>query len=346
MFENIKISDIVKAKNIRTKMNRRGVSDLAASIEAVGLRHPVTVAKLPDGKYQLREGYRRFSAVTMLGRDEIPAHILEAGQDDDKDDIMLAQLVENIQREDLSAIDEAKAIKAIIDSKKMKSKEIAALIGKSQAYVSNRLAILRLSGPAQVLLGTYEFPRDTARHLVKIPKDRQCEALARYKDMLEKAELDGGRTSKLSALAEVVKAESSSPKANPPKANPPKANPPKANPPKANPPKASPPKVASSAVSLSKATSSPKVRSVLPNPARYSPVDVIEAFERNEDAGLNINERALLNRFYVFLAKISAAQGELTASSIARMAEAEKAQRKSKSGSKATSPRAVVSCPA
>jgi ParB family chromosome partitioning protein len=113
------------------------LADLAASIKARGLLQPIVVRRVTDG-YRLLAGERRFRAATLAGLDRVPALIR------DGDDDLEVALIENLQREDLSPLEEAEALALLIERHGYSHKEVADLLGKSRPYVSNTLALNKL----------------------------------------------------------------------------------------------------------------------------------------------------------------------------------------------------------
>ena len=121
------------------------LADLAASIKTRGLLQPIVVRRLPDG-YRLLAGERRFRAATLAGLDRVPALIREGD-----DDLEIA-LIENLQREDLSPLEEAEALALLIERHSYSHREVADLLGKSRPYVSNTLALNKLPGSVKTEL--------------------------------------------------------------------------------------------------------------------------------------------------------------------------------------------------
>ena len=121
----------------RKHFAEEALADLATSIKARGLLQPIVVRRTPDG-YQLLAGERRYRAATMAGLERVPALIREGD-----DDLEIA-LIENLQREDLSPLEEAEALALLIDRHGYSHREVADLLGKSRPYVSNTLALNRL----------------------------------------------------------------------------------------------------------------------------------------------------------------------------------------------------------
>jgi ParB family chromosome partitioning protein len=113
------------------------LADLAASIKSRGLLQPVIVRRTADG-YRLLAGERRYRAAMLAGLDRVPALIR-----DGDDDLEIA-LIENLQREDLSPLEEAEALALLIERHGYSHREVADLLGKSRPYVSNTLALNKL----------------------------------------------------------------------------------------------------------------------------------------------------------------------------------------------------------
>jgi len=113
------------------------LDELATSIKAHGLVQPIVVRRTPDG-FELLAGERRFRAAQRAGIDRLPALIR------DVDDPLEIALIENLQREDLSPLEEAEALATLIARHGYSHREVAELVGKSRPYVSNTLALTRL----------------------------------------------------------------------------------------------------------------------------------------------------------------------------------------------------------
>lgn len=127
----------------RTSMDQVKLDELKNSILERDLLQPIIVRPLPENPklFQIIAGHRRTAAMKLLGRDSIPALIMKSGSRDLKIDA----LIENIQRVDLSPLDEALAIKEIISDSGMKQQDVAKMLGKSKAYVSQALKITSMS---------------------------------------------------------------------------------------------------------------------------------------------------------------------------------------------------------
>jgi len=133
------------------------LADLTASIQARGLLQPIVVRRGPDG-YRLLAGERRFRAAKAAGLDRVPALIREGD-----DDLEIA-LIENLQREDLSPLEEAEALAVLIERHGYSHREVADLLGKSRPYVSNTLALNKL--PEGVKAELHREGRNLSREIL------------------------------------------------------------------------------------------------------------------------------------------------------------------------------------
>lgn len=127
----------------RTSMDQEKLEELKNSILERGLLQPIIVHPLPENPklFQIIAGHRRTAAMKLLGKDSIPALIMK----DESRNLKVDALIENIQRIDLSPLDEALAIKAIIEDSAIKQQDVAKMIGKSKNYVSRVLKIASMS---------------------------------------------------------------------------------------------------------------------------------------------------------------------------------------------------------
>ena len=179
----ISIDDILPdGEQPRRKFDEEKIRELAASIKSKGLIEPITVRHDEKG-YVIITGERRFKASQLAGLKEVPCIIKEIGDQE----AVTYQLIENLQRENLNPVEEARALKRLTDNG-VKQTEVAKLIGKSQPYVSQSLKILSLpkdilekaleeGTPKDVLLRKLEKPkkvkgRPKAKPFVWEPKDR------------------------------------------------------------------------------------------------------------------------------------------------------------------------------
>lgn len=195
----LKISEIEPNRSQpRKDFDENTLSDLAQSISQHGLLQPLLVRPLPIGGYQIVAGERRYRACRMAGLTEVPVTIRELS---DTETMELA-LIENLQREDLSPIEEALGYKALIDEHGFSQEEVATSVGKSRPAIANSLRILKLpdsvleyvkqdkisAGHARALLmlGNEEDMLELAQLIYK--KDlsvRQAEKLAKKKPEVE-----------------------------------------------------------------------------------------------------------------------------------------------------------------
>ncbi|MCB8994529.1 MAG: ParB/RepB/Spo0J family partition protein [Bacteroidales bacterium] len=131
----------------RTKFDEEALEELSESIRQIGIIQPVTVRVLESGKYQLITGERRFRAAKKIGLKKIPAYIRLA---DDQNMLEMA-LVENIQREDLNAIEVAITYQRLMEECSLTQENLSDRVGKNRATISNYLRLLKL--PAEIQLG-------------------------------------------------------------------------------------------------------------------------------------------------------------------------------------------------
>ncbi|MBR3690596.1 MAG: ParB/RepB/Spo0J family partition protein [Eggerthellaceae bacterium] len=148
----------------RYRFDEVALEELAESIRQYGLIQPVTVRQLDGGYYQIIAGERRWRASRMAGLDEIPVRIIEA---DDKKAMELA-LVENLQREDLNPIEEARGYKTLMDEYGMTQEEASNAVGKSRPAVTNSLRLLALSESVMTLVEEGTLSAGHARALLPI----------------------------------------------------------------------------------------------------------------------------------------------------------------------------------
>lgn len=148
------------------------LKELATSIKENGLIQPISVRPIESG-FEIIAGERRFRAMTLLGYHTIPCIISNV------DDTQLAEmaLVENIQREDLSAIEEAKAFLVMIENQALTQDKIAQKIGKSQSSVANKIRLLQLPQAIQDAVTTHQITERHARALLAAQPDLRISLL-------------------------------------------------------------------------------------------------------------------------------------------------------------------------
>jgi ParB family chromosome partitioning protein len=152
----------------REEFNQESLDDLAASIKEKGFIQPVLV-RLKDNEYELIAGERRLRAAKKLGYKEIPAIIKEAS---DLDSLELS-IIENIQREDLNPIDQAKAYKRLQEEFNMTQEKVADTIGKDRATVANILRLLNLPAKIREYVSRGTISMGHARAILSLDKESE-----------------------------------------------------------------------------------------------------------------------------------------------------------------------------
>lgn len=164
----------------RAQFDEVGLEELAESIVKHGLIQPITVRKLPSGYYQIIAGERRWRAARKAGLSEILVRIIEA---DDRRAAELA-LVENLQREDLNPIEQARGFKSLMTEYGLTQEEVAESVGKSRPAVANALRLLSLCPQVSEMLENGLLSMGHARALIPIPDPRlQADAAAKVSAM-------------------------------------------------------------------------------------------------------------------------------------------------------------------
>ena len=158
----------------RTRFDEGALAELTASIEASGLLQPVVV-RTRDGGYELIAGERRWRAVQRLGWANVPAVVKEV---DDQTLLTLA-LIENLQRHDLSAIDEAQGYQRLIDEFSVAQSEVARMVGRNRSTVANLLRLLKLPAEVQSMVHDGALSEGHARALLSLESGDEMIALAR-----------------------------------------------------------------------------------------------------------------------------------------------------------------------
>lgn len=165
----------------REYFDQEALQELADSIAQYGLIQPITARKLDSGYYQIIAGERRWRAARLAGLQEVPVRVIEA---DDRRTAELA-LVENLQREDLNPVEEAKGYRTLMEEYGLTQEETAKSVGRSRPAVANALRLLSLSKPVLELLEKGELSAGHARALVPIQDGEK--QLAAAKEVIDKA---------------------------------------------------------------------------------------------------------------------------------------------------------------
>jgi ParB family chromosome partitioning protein len=152
-------------KQPRKRFESDAVSGLAESVKAQGLIQPVVERPRLEGGYELIAGERRWRAAREAGLADVPAVIREA---DDRDTLLLA-LVENVAREDLSPVEEARAYAILFDEFGLTLGEVAEQVGRSKPTVSNRVRLLELPEDVLAMIGRHELTEGHARAVLAVP---------------------------------------------------------------------------------------------------------------------------------------------------------------------------------
>lgn len=176
-----KVSDISIATIIPNRFQPRRVFDdqkieeLAQTIKEHGLLQPIILREYETGKYEIIAGERRFRAVTSLDWKEIPAIIREMNDDQ----AASMALIENLQREELTAIEEAEAYSKLMDLNHLSQSKLAENMGKSQAFIANKLRLLKLEHEVQTAIMSQQISERHGRAMVNLEPTAQKKLLKR-----------------------------------------------------------------------------------------------------------------------------------------------------------------------
>lgn len=157
----------------RQVFNEEALEELAASIREHGVFQPIIVKKSIKG-YEIIAGERRFRASKLAGKETIPAIIRQLSDED----MMQIALLENLQRENLSAIEEAEAYKQMITRLGLTQEDLSRKVGKSRSHITNILGLLRLPKEVQNLVATNQISMGHARVLSKLEDENQISDMA------------------------------------------------------------------------------------------------------------------------------------------------------------------------
>jgi ParB family chromosome partitioning protein len=153
----------------RTRMDESALQDLAASIRQHGVMQPIVVRPNGDGRHEIIAGERRYRAAQLAGLADVPVLVREAT---DQQALALA-LIENIQREDLNPLEEAQAIRRLLDEFGFTHEQAAEAIGRSRSATSNLLRLLNLAPPVQTMLLAGDLEMGHARALLALERAEQ-----------------------------------------------------------------------------------------------------------------------------------------------------------------------------
>lgn len=161
----------------RREFAPEALQELANSIRELGIIQPITLRKVNDHKFQIIAGERRWRASQLAGLEKIPAYIVDV----EDQGVMEMALVENIQREDLNAIEIALAYQHLAEATGMTQAKISERVGKSRAAVTNYMRLLKLPAQVQIALKNHEIEMGHARALLSI--DSPSEQIKVFKEV-------------------------------------------------------------------------------------------------------------------------------------------------------------------
>ncbi|MDQ8005939.1 MAG: ParB/RepB/Spo0J family partition protein [Pedobacter sp.] len=179
-ISHIKLVDIeTNPYQPRTEFDQVALDELSESIKVQGLIQPITVRKNGE-KYQLISGERRFRASKLAGLTEIPAYIRTA----DNQQMLEMALIENIQRENLNAIEVALSFQQMIDECNLKAEQLGERVGKNRTTVANYLRLLKLPPAIQASIRDNKISMGHARALISV--DDEAKQLFIHQEILDK----------------------------------------------------------------------------------------------------------------------------------------------------------------
>ena len=161
-INEIELSKIkVNPNQPRRDFDEKALQELANSIEEIGIIQPITLRMINDDEYEIIAGERRYRASKLAGKETIPAYIRTA----DDENVMEMALIENIQREDLNAVEIALAYQHLIEEYELTQERLSEKIGKNRTTITNYLRLLKLPAPVQMALQNKQIDMGHARAL-------------------------------------------------------------------------------------------------------------------------------------------------------------------------------------
>lgn len=157
----------------RKVFNEEKLDELARTIHTHGLIQPIILRKFDENKYEIIAGERRFRAMQLLEWNEVPAIVQEMS---DNETASVA-LIENLQREELTAIEEAEAYQGLMALNELTQEALAQRVGKSQSFIANKLRLLKLAEPIKQALLNREVTERHGRSLLALSSEEQSELL-------------------------------------------------------------------------------------------------------------------------------------------------------------------------
>ena len=169
-YKLINISEIrANISQPRKNFKKEELEELASSIKSQGVLQPILVRATDNNQYEIIAGERRWRAAQIAGIHEIPTIIKETNNETTR----LLALIENIQRENLNAVEEAKAYKEILEKKSTNSDELSGMVGKSKSHISNMVRLLELDEAVLNFVISGELSMGHARALVGVPNAKE-----------------------------------------------------------------------------------------------------------------------------------------------------------------------------
>ena len=179
-INEIELSKIVpNPDQPRTEFDENALEELAASIRAIGIIQPITLREKGNGTYQIIAGERRYRASRIAEKTTIPAYIRTA----EDDNVMEMALIENIQREDLNAIEIALTYQKLIEQYGLTQEKLSERVGKNRTTIANYLRLLKLPAEVQIGLKNKQIDNGHARALLSLNNPEQ--QLAVYEETLQ-----------------------------------------------------------------------------------------------------------------------------------------------------------------
>lgn len=163
----------------RREFDEEALQELSKSISEIGIIQPITVRQMPTGRYQIIAGERRWRASQLAGLTTLPAYIRTV----EDENVMEMALVENIQREDLNAIEIALAYQHLAETTGMTQEKVSERVGKSRTAVTNYLRLLKLPAQVQMALKNHEIEMGHARALLAL--DSPSMQIRLFKDVVK-----------------------------------------------------------------------------------------------------------------------------------------------------------------
>ena len=159
----------------RTKMHKSTLEELSQSIKEQGVLQPLVVRRLASGRFEIVVGERRWRAAQLAGIDSVPAII----RDLNNDETAKIALIENLQREDLNSMDQARGLLRLQREFNLTQEELGASVGKSRSTVTNLLRLLNLTAEVQSMLEEGKIEMGHARSLLSLTEAEQLECAKR-----------------------------------------------------------------------------------------------------------------------------------------------------------------------